>query len=141
MMNDLKNEKARRFPLRAGLLVVAIGAVAAAGLLQGCGGGGGGGGACGDGAIQVSWDFTAGSTGCFAGDQVTVRVDDNSMLVNFDCAAGNGTTPDVEGGVTHTVDLTLFDSGGQVVAGPSPAALVTVPCGGVVSAGIYDFTD
>jgi hypothetical protein len=140
-MNDMNNEKTRRFPLRAGLMVALV-AVAAAGLMQGCGGGGGGGGGtCGDGAIQVSWDFTAGSTGCFAGDQVTVRVDDNSMLVNFDCAAGGGTTPDVQGGVTHTVDLTLFDSDGHVVAGPSPAEPLTVPCGSAVSAGTYDFTD
>ncbi|HEX4406225.1 MAG TPA: hypothetical protein VH560_15410 [Polyangia bacterium] len=133
----MKRRETRAFGLRGSLTALFV--LASAALFTGCGGGGGG--ACGPGAIQVSWDFTAGSSGCFAGDQVTVRVDDNSMLADFDCATGTGIASGVEGGITHTVDLTLFDSGGAVVAGPSPVESVTVPCGSTVSAGIYDFTD
>src|SRR5580658_217852 len=135
MMNDLKNEKPRRFPLRGGLLVVAIGAVAAAGLLQGCGGGGGGGGgACDDGAISTSWDLIQGGqqVSCLPDDTVVVRVDDNTMTQPFDCSLMAGTTPSVEGGVNHTVDLTLFDGGGNVLSQTSPLTIF-VPCGTVVS--------
>ncbi|HTA21624.1 MAG TPA: hypothetical protein VK989_20165 [Polyangia bacterium] len=128
---------------KGALSASALGLAMLAALGIGCGGGGGAPppASCPNGAIQVSWDFTAGSTGCFAGDQVTVRVDDNSMLADFDCAAGGGIASGVEGGITHTVDLTLFDSAGSVVAGPSPAEAVAVPCGSTVSAGTYDFTD
>ena len=105
------------------------------GSLQGCGGS-----SCATGTIQVSWDFKAGATGCLAGDQVGIRVDDNSMVIYAPCTDGGATTPAVEGGVTHTLDLTLFDANNNVVE-QSTAVPVSVPCGGGnVSAGTYDFS-
>ena len=118
-------------------VVLMLGVVAVATGLSGCGGGGGGGPAvCVDGQIQTSWDFVQG--GCLPGDQVTVRVDDNSMLKTVDCVAGVALTPPVQGGVTHTVDLTLFDANNNPVE-QSPAISIFVDCGTVVSTPIYDF--
>jgi hypothetical protein len=119
---------------RAGLGVGV--AIVLGGTLAGCGGGGG---SC-SGAIAASWDFTQGSGGCFAGDQVVIRVDDNSMTVPFDCAAGGGVTPPVQGGVTHSVDLTLFDVNNTVVD-QSPPLSIFVPCGQTAATPIFDFTD
>lgn len=133
-MGTSNGSKKRGTGLRAGL--VALGVVTVAGL-SGCGGGGGGGGVCADGFIQTSWDFAQG--GCLPGDQVVVRVDDNSMLATFACTDGGGTTPSVQGGVVHTVDLTLFDANSNVVE-QSQAINVRVPCGTTVATTTYVFS-
>jgi hypothetical protein len=138
-MNDPKNEKTRRFSLRGGFLV-ALGAIAVAGLMQGCGGGGGGGGpVCDDGAISTSWDLVQNGqqVACLQDDTVVVRVDDNTMTQPFDCSLMAGTTPPVEGGVSHTVDLTLFDGGGNKLSQTSPLTIL-VPCGTVATTPIAD---
>jgi len=118
----------------AGLGVLA--ALALGGTLQGCGGGGGG---C-SGAVSVTWDFVPGSGGCFQGDYVVVRVDDNTMTMQYDCTAGSVVTPAVEGGVTHTVDLTLFDATNTVIDQP-PAQSIFVPCGQAPATQPFDFVD
>jgi hypothetical protein len=121
---------------RAGLGVVA--AVVLGGL-AGCGGGS----ApppppCADGVITAQWDFLPGFD-CQAGDRVTIRVDDNSMLRTVPCTDFSVTTPPVAGGVTHTVDLTLFDGASNVVE-QSPAISVSVDCGGTSTTPVYDFS-
>jgi hypothetical protein len=122
---------------RIGIGVLAIAALG--GALAGCGGGdgggGGGGGGCADGQVSASWDVVG---GCFAGDYVVIRVDDDTMTQDYDCDLGGGTTPPVEGGVIHAVDLTLFDVNNNPLE-VSPAVNVTVPCGGVGSTPTYDF--
>jgi hypothetical protein len=143
MMNDLKNEKARRFPLRAGLLVVAIGAVAAAGLLQGCGGGGGGGGGggCADTDIQISWHLVQGGqeVECQPNDTVTVVVDDSSATTaDFPCLDHSDVTMGVEGGVTHSISFTLTDMSGTTLSQTSDMGL-SVGCGGVSVAPEVEF--
>lgn len=141
-MNDLKNEKARRFPLRGGLLMVAIGAVAAAGLLQGCGGGGGGGGgACNDTDIQISWHLVQGGqeVECQQSDTVTVVVDDSSATTaDFPCLDHSDVTMGVEGGVTHNISFTLTDGGGTVLSQTNDMGL-SVGCGGVSVAPEVEF--
>jgi hypothetical protein len=125
---------------RAGLGVVAA-LVLGAGL-AGCGGGGSAPPPppCADGTIQVQWDFLPGFS-CQAGDVVVVRVDNNNMLATFDCTAFGGVTPGVAGGVTHTVDLTLFDgSNPRNVVEQSPVINVPVDCGGQSTTPVYDFS-
>lgn len=138
MTTKTNNCGTRRLGLRGGSMAVAV--FAAAGLFAGCGGGGGGGGggACADGQIQTAWDFVPGA-GCLPGDQVVVRVDDNTMLQTLPCTAGGGITPAVEGGVTHTVDLTLFD-GTDTLIEQSPQVSIFVPCGSVAPTPTYDFS-
>jgi hypothetical protein len=118
----------------AGLGLLA--AIALGGTLQGCGGGGGG-GSCG-GAISVTWDFLPGFS-CQPGDTVTVRVDDNTMLANVPCTDYGAVTPAVQGNVTHSVDLTLFDAAGTPVEN-SGAIAVPVACGTTADAGNYSFS-
>jgi hypothetical protein len=118
---------------RAGLGVLA--AIALGGVLEGCGGGGGGGCAA---AISVTWDFAPG-TSCQPGDSVTIRIDDNTMLQNVPCTAFGAVTPAVQGNVTHSVDLTLFDGAGNAVEN-SGAIAVPVACGTTADAGNYTFS-
>ncbi|HVU52732.1 MAG TPA: hypothetical protein VHL80_18755 [Polyangia bacterium] len=118
---------------RLGVLAIALG-----GALAGCGGGGGGGAVCAA-PISVTWDFLPG-TGCQPGDSVTVRVDDNTMLHNVPCTDFGAETPAVEGGVTHAVDLTLFDGAGNPIEN-SGAIQVPVGCGPTpADAGNYSFS-
>jgi hypothetical protein len=124
---------------RVALGVVAVVAVGAG--LAGCGGGGSAPPPpppCADGFITARWDFVA-PFDCQPGDQVTVRVDDNTMLATFPCTAFSGTTPSVAGGVTHTVDLTLFDGVGNPIEQSSPIQ-VPVDCAQTVVLPVYDFS-
>jgi hypothetical protein len=123
------NTKGKRLAL--GLAVLAVAVLGAS--LSGCGGGGGG-GTCAAGAIQVTWGFASNST-CQPGDVVTVRLDnDNTQLVDIPCDQNGGLITGVAPG-THTIDLTLFDAGGNVVSPPVPdPATIDVPCGGTYAA-------
>jgi hypothetical protein len=137
-MNDMNNEKTRRFPLRAGLMVALV-AVAAAGLMQGCGGGGGG--ACAPTDLQLSWDLSQNGAPveCLDGDVVTVVVDDSAATTaDFPCSDHADVTMGVEGGVTHNISFTLTDAGGHVLSQTDDMGL-SVGCGGVTVAPNVEF--
>jgi hypothetical protein len=116
--------------VRGGLAVLAVATLGLS--LSGCGGGGGGGGTCAAGTIQVTWGFASGGD-CVPGDVVTVRLDnDNTQLVDIPCDQFGGVISPVVAG-PHTIDLTLFDAGGNVVSPPVPdPANISVPCGGTL---------
>jgi hypothetical protein len=122
----------------------ALAALALGGGLAGCGGGGGGGGAGSGGtcvgSLQVAWTVNAQSAAvaCAAAGATTVSlmVDNESMIADFDCRAGFGQTQSVFAG-NHNVSLVVSDANGQALY-TLPAMAVTVPCGALVDLGTVD---
>ena len=84
----------------------------------------------------MAWDFVAGSSGCQPGDTVSVRVDNNAMVLHPNCTDMGVVTPALDPG-THTVDIALYDANNALIEA-SPVQNVAV-CGDV-SAGTYDFS-
>jgi hypothetical protein len=114
--------------VRSGLVM--LGVVAVAGL-AGCGGGSPPPPACNlDSFITTTWSLEQGgqTVECLPGDVVSLRVDDNTMIADFDCSAHAGTTPAIEGGVTHSVSFQLTDASGKVLSQTGEMPLF-VPCG------------
>jgi hypothetical protein len=127
MATQTKRRLAWRPGIRDGLAMVM--AVMSLSLFPGCGGGGGP--TC-EAQIQTSWEiFENGNpVECVRGDTVTIRVDTDSMIMSFDCSAHTGTTPVLQGGVTHGVALQLTDINGTVLS-QTPTMSLFVPCGTV----------
>jgi hypothetical protein len=109
----------------AGALVL-LGVVALGTSLQGCGGD-----HCGAaGAIHARWALTQGgqTVQCLAGDQVLMRVDNDSMVFTFDCSDYEGLTTAIGSGYTHNVAFQLQDAGGNLLSQTNEMSLF-VPCG------------
>ena len=102
----------------------------------GCGGGGSS--SC-SANVAAEWVLTenGAQVSCLPGDEVDINVD--SMTATFACSAGAGTTPALAGGVTHTIDLTLFDASGNSLS-QTPANSVFVPCGTITDIGQVEFS-
>jgi hypothetical protein len=103
--------------------------------LQGCGGGGGHppSRTCNlAGQIHTTWAIhQAGQTvECLPGDQVLMRVDDDSMVFTFDCIDHEGLTTGIESDFTHNVAFQLQDGNGNVLS-QTPSMALYVPCGAV----------
>jgi len=122
---------------RYGLHTMALVGLAAA-LTGSVGCGGGGSSSC-SANVAAEWVLTenGAQVACLPGDTVDINVD--SMTATFACAAGAGTTPALAGGVTHTIDLTLFDASGNSLS-QTPANNVFVPCGTVTDIGQVEFS-
>jgi hypothetical protein len=120
----------------------ALAALTLGGALVGCGGGGGGGGGVGScgGSLQVAWTVNGQSAGsaCAAVGATTVSlmIDNESMIADFDCQAGFGRTQAVLPG-THNVSLILSDVNGQALY-TLPAMAASVACGTVLDLGTVD---
>jgi hypothetical protein len=109
--------------------LVMLGVVAVAGL-AGCGGSPPPPTCQLDSFITTTWSLeeNGAPVECLPGDVVSLRVDNNSMIADFDCSAHAGTTPAIEGGVTHSVSFQLTDASGKVLSQTGEMALF-VPCG------------
>jgi hypothetical protein len=116
------------------MMLAALGAVSAAAI--GCGGGGGG--SCGA-NVTAEWIVTQNSVvvSCLPGDEVDLNIDD--MSATFACAAGAGTTPAVAGGISHNIDLTLFDASNNVLS-QTQSMSVFLPCGTITDIGQVEFS-
>jgi hypothetical protein len=99
------------------LTLFALAALAAT--AAGCGGGHSHGQVvCGTGAVFATWTITAGGAAVSCAQVGATEVDINvdNMSAPFSCNDHQGTTPEVVGGVTHNVSLSLLDSGGNVLS-------------------------
>ena len=66
-------------------------------------------------------------------------VDNAQMIVDFDCNLFAGTTPAIQGGVTHRITMILSDSGGNILSQLDPVN-VPVGCGTVANLGTVEFS-
>jgi hypothetical protein len=97
--------------------------LAAAALVQGCGGSSGG---------TITTRFTLSengqAVGCAEGDEVDIRIDTNQVWTGR-CIDGQITTGALSCGVSHTVELALFDKNGVLLSSTSQMT-IPVLCGG-----------
>jgi hypothetical protein len=118
-----------------------LGLLAAIVVVPGCFADSGGGPppVCDDGAIQVSWDLSENgqTVECVQGDEVDVTVD--SMVKTFACEDHVDTTPLITGGVVHSISLSLYDAGGNLLSS-TPVMSLSVGCGQTKIAPIVDFS-
>ena len=116
-------------------LQVMLAALIAVGTI-GCGGDGGG--SCGA-QVTAEWIVTEKGVvvSCVPGDEVDLNVD--NMTATFSCAAGAGTTPTLAGGISHNIDLTLFDASNNVLSQTQTMA-VFLPCGAITDIGQVEFS-
>jgi hypothetical protein len=100
---------------------------------------------CGDGNITVEWVITAGgpqftkSCAQVGATTVSMLVDDTTMIVDFDCSTFAGTTPAIQGGVTHTITMSLSDDAGNTLSALKPTP-VFVPCDSIKDVGTVEFS-
>ncbi len=118
---------------RHGLYGLALAAMAAISI--GCGGGSS---SC-PANVAAEWIVTENSVvvACLPGDEVDINVD--SMRATFPCSAMAGVTPDLAGGVTHGISLTLFDAGNNVLS-QTPTNSVFVGCNTITDIGQVEFS-
>jgi hypothetical protein len=100
----------------------------------GCGGGSG---SCAA-NVAAEWVLTqnGAQVSCLPGDEVDINVD--SMTATFACSAGAGTTPNVAGGVSHNVSLSLFDANNNLLSQTQTMSLF-VPCATITDIGQVEF--
>jgi hypothetical protein len=75
--------------------------------------------ACGPGAVHASWTITANGSPISCAQAGAAEVDitvDSTMVAPFTCTALSGTTPAIDGGITHNISLSLLDSSGNVLS-------------------------
>ena len=132
MTNQTRNPGAWRWGLAVGLLALA-------GALQGCGGGGGGSpGVCTTALLQASWTITGNGAplSCAQAGASEVDIIVDAMEKPFTCEAHSGVTPDFPPG-THSVTLELRDSSQNVLSRLGPMD-VSFACGDVVDLGTVE---
>ena len=119
--------------MRHGLYGLALAALAAISI--GCGGGSS---SC-PANVAAEWIVTENSVvvACLPGDEVDINVD--SMRATFPCSDMAGITPDLAGGVTHGISLTLFDAGNNVLS-QTPTNSVFVGCNTITDIGQVEFS-
>jgi hypothetical protein len=103
----------------------------------GCGGGGGSGFCSAN--VAAEWVLTENGVqvSCQPGDEVDLNVDD--MTATFACSAGAGTTASLAGGVSHDIDLTLFDAANNSLS-QTQTMRVFVACGAITDIGLVEFS-
>jgi hypothetical protein len=118
---------------RHGLYGLALAALATISI--GCGGGSS---SC-PANVAAEWIVTENSVvvSCLPGDEVDINVD--SMRATFACSDMAGITPDLAGGVTHGISLTLFDAGNNVLS-QTPTMSVFVGCNTITDIGQVEFS-
>jgi hypothetical protein len=93
---------------------------------------------CAPGAVKAEWTVEANgaSVSCTQAGaaEVDITVDDTTMVASFSCDAHTGTTPTITGGVSHTISVSLLDSGGNVLS-QTQSMGQSIPCGTVVDIG------
>lgn len=121
MVTDMK--QGIRGALRMGGVASLVTVLAAAALVQGCGGSS-------SGFIASRWSLIENGqpVACQPGDEVDIRVDTDAMTQVFACSAGQGVTPAVTCGVSHSVSLALYDAQGNLLSSAAPMNIF-VPCG------------
>jgi len=89
--------------------------------------------------VAAEWIVTENSVvvACLPGDEVDINVD--SMRATFPCSDMAGITPDLAGGVNHSISLTLFDAGNNVLS-QTPTMSVFVPCDSITDIGQVEFS-
>jgi len=116
-----------------GLALAALAAISIGGI--GCGGGSS---SC-PANVAAEWIVTENTVvvACLPGDEVDINVD--SMRATFPCSDMAGITPDLAGGVNHSISLTLFDAGNNVLS-QTPARSVFVGCNTITDIGQVEFS-
>jgi hypothetical protein len=115
-----------------------IALVALAAVATGAVGCGSGSNAC-SANVAAEWILTENGVqvACQPGDEVDINVDD--MSETFACSRGSATTSSLVGGVSHAIDLTLFDASSNSLS-QTQTMSVFVPCGVITDIGLVEFS-